>query len=241
MSFHAFFSFSSGLSAPLSVPKGTKQSYIEHIQHVEKTLGLKRTKYKDHPIHWDRFKRDISKVDDKVLCEAVQEHNAWVRKCYENFRFWSKHPFTVGKGHQDKGPNRAYPIGWESEQVTPEDAQLFWHGFEMLDVPVDKWTREYYVNRMELLYEVMRGRDSEGVSFDEKPLTEKQAAAVIRIFDQYLDAHDTRLDVPRGRDYLASSSDGGYDWCEKCCCAVHPDDIGDCTKKKCPLLEERDL
>lgn len=240
MSFHVFFSFSSGLSSPLSVPKGTKQSYIEHVERVENTLGLKRTKYKNNPQNWCGFKRDLSKIDDNVLCETVLAHNDWVRDCYDNFGFWSKHPFTVGKGHQDAGPNRAYPIGLEAEQITPEDAQLFWHGFETLDVPVEKWTREYYVNRMEHLYEVMRGRDSEGVSFDVKPLTEKQAAAVVRIFCQYLDAHDMRLDVPRDRDYLASSHDGGYDWCEKCCRAVHPDDTGHCTKKKCPLREERD-
>jgi hypothetical protein len=224
MSFHVFFSFSSGLSAPLNVPQGTKQSYIEHVEHVEKTLGLKQTKYKDNPIHWDNFRRNLSKIDDKVLCETVQEHNDWVRCSYDKFEEWSKNP-----------------VKKNAEQITPEDAQLFWHGFETLEVPVEKWTREHYVNRMEHLYEVMRGRDSEGVSFDEKPLTGKQAAAVIRIFDQYLDAHDMRLDVPRDRDYLASSYDGGYDWCEKCCCAVHPDDIGGCTKKKCPLREERGL
>jgi hypothetical protein len=241
MSFHVFFSFSSGFSAPLKVPKGTKQSYIEHVERVEKTLGLKRTKYKDNPIHWESFNRDLSKIDDEVLCETLQQHNAWVRECYNNLGFWSKHPFTIGKGYEDQGPNKTYPAGWAAETITPEDAQLFWHGFEQIEVPVEKWTQEYYVNRMQHLYEVMRGRDSEGVCFDEKPLTEKQAAAVIRIFDQYLDAHDMRLDVPRDRDYLASSYDGGYDWCEKCGCAVHPDDIGDCAKKKCPLREERDL
>lgn len=223
MSFHVFFSFSTGLATPLKVPKGTKQSMLEHVEEIEKTLGLTREKYLDNPIHWDRFKRDLSKIGDKVLCETVQEHNAWVRHCYDKFCEWSK-----------------TPVKENSEQITPKDAELFWHGFETLNVPLEKWTREYYVNRMEHLYEVMRGRDSEGVSFDEKPLTPKQAAAVIRIFDQYLDDNDMRLDVPRDYDYLASSYDGGYDWCEKCCCAVHPDDIGDCTKKKCPLIYERE-
>lgn len=237
MSFHVFFGFSSGLSKPLTVPKGTKKSYIQHVEHVEKALGLERTKYKDNPIHWDSFKRDFSKIDDEVLCETVGEHNSWVTDCWEAFSHWSKHPFTAGKGHQAEGRDRAYPIGWKSEKITPEDAQLFWHGFEMLKVPAEKWTRQYYVARMEHLYEVMRGRESEGTSFDVKALTPEQAAAVIRIFDQYLDSHDMRLDVPKGYDYLASSYDGGYLWCEKCG-AVAPDDGYSCRKRKCPIRAE---
>lgn len=238
MSYHVFFTFAAGLSKTLSVPKGTKKSYLEHVERVEKTLGLARVRYQDNPVHWDDFKRDFSKIDDELLCQTVLKHNAWVRQSYADFTFWSEHPFTVGKGHQDQFPNTAFPAGWEAEQITPDDAKLFWHGFEMLEVPVDRWTREYYVSRMEHLYEVMRGREHEGVSFDAKRLNEKQAAAVIRLFAEYLDAHDMQLDVPRHHDYLASSYDGGYEWCDNCGCAVHPDDIGSCKKKKCPLREE---
>ena len=104
-------------------------------------------------------------------------------------------------------------------------------------MPPERWTDDYFRDRMEHLYEVMRGRESEGVTFDAKPLTEKQAASIIRIFDQFLDPCDLRLDVPNGRDYLASSSDGGYDWCEKCGPMVW-DDVGDCRKRGCPLLKE---
>ena len=211
---------------------------LEHVEEIEKTLGLTREKYLENPVHWDSFKRDFTKIDDEILCKAVEEHNAWVRDCYKKIAHWAEHPFEIGKGHQAKGLDAAYPIGWESETLTPDDAKEFWHGFEMLVVPSAKWTSEYYVARMESLYEVMRGRESEGVSFDEKPLTPKQAAAVIRIFDQYLDDHDMRLDVPNGHDYLASSYDGGYEWCEKCG-AVSPDDANSCSKKKCPIRAER--
>lgn len=241
MSFHVFFAFSSGLSAPISVPQGLKQHYIKHVESVERTLGLERVKYLDNPIYWNTILWDRSKIPDALLCETVLKHNVWVRECYENLAFWSSRPFTVGKGSRDDGPNRFWPAGWLAEEITPDDAQLFWHGFNILDVPVEKWTREYYVSRMEHLYEVMRGRNSEGVTFDAKSLTEKQAAAVIRIFDQYLDAHDMRLDVPHGHDRLASSYDGGYDWCDKCCRAIDPDDIGDCKRRKCPLREEREI
>lgn len=87
------------------------------------------------------------------------------------------------------------------------------------------------------LYEVMRGRKSEGVTFDEKALTPKQTAKVIILFSEFLDHHDIRLDVPNGRDQLASSTDGGYDWCEKCG-AMDPDDVPDCRKRGCPLRKE---
>jgi len=222
MSFPVFFMFSSGLAKPLCVPKGTKQAIMEHVEKVEKVLGLKRVKYEDNPTHWDSFKRDFSKINNDVLCSTVIRHNNWVRAYYDNFGEWAAHPVTEN-----------------AEQITPEDAQLFWHGFETLDVPPEKWSKDYYRARMEHLYEVMRGRESEGVSFDEKPLTPKQAAAVVRLFEEYLDPGDLRLDVPKDRDYLASSYDGGYEWCEKCG-AITPEDADVCAKKKCPLRAERE-
>jgi len=237
MSYHVFFSLSTGLSTSIQVPKGSKSSILSYVNEVEAKLGLKREKYKDNPVHWDRWNRDLSKIEGKLLCTTVEHHNRWVREWYENFAFWAEKPFTVGKGYQDEGPNRRYPVGWGSETITPDDAKEFWHGFEMLEVPLGKWTREYYVARMEVLYEVMRGRPSEGITFGTKALTPRQAAEVINLFSEYLDSHDMRLDVPKDRDYLASSYDGGYDWCEKCG-AVTPEDGIACRKRKCPLREE---
>jgi hypothetical protein len=61
-----------------------------------------------------------------------------------------------------------------------------------------------------------------------------------------------RLDVPQrpgrkfdGMDYLASSSDGGYEWCSGdhgtgCFKPIHPDHVCECKRKKCPLREERE-
>ena len=86
---------------------------------------------------------------------------------------------------------------------------------------------------MEVLYDVMRGNENEGITFGEKKLTPKQASAVVRLFSEFLDKHDRRLDVPNGHDYLASSYDGGYWWCEKCG-AITYDDAESCGKRKCP-------
>jgi hypothetical protein len=218
MSVHVFFSFSSGLKSPLFVPKGTKEGCIAHVTDVERKLGIARTQYLDNSVQWDTaFKWDIKAIDDALLCETVLEHNDWVRSLYESFGEWSQEPIKDG------------------ETLTPQDAQEFWFGLEILDVPIEKWTEDYYRNRMEHLYEVMRGRDSEGVSFDTKGLTPRQAAEVIILFSEYLDEGDIRLDVPAGHDELAASSDGGYEWCEKCGKAIDPDDIDGCHRKQCPL------
>lgn len=228
MSFSVFFSFSVGLSASLMVPKGSKAQFVEHVAEVSRTLGLKVAE-KSHPDnspswdHWaDNFRQGFPDVPDELLCKTVEEHNTWVRWVYDRFATWSKDPVSDG------------------EELTPADAATFWHGLELLKVDPDRWTRDYYVERMGELYEAMRGRKygAAGMTFDAKPLTPRQCAAVINLFDQYLDNHDMRLDVPKGHDRLASSYDGGYDWCTKCG-AVTPEDGEACGKRKCPLREER--
>lgn len=218
MSYHVFFAFSTGLTGPIQAPKGTLQSWLDHVEQIEETLNLKREQYHGNPVHWDSRKR-FEGVSDETLCEEVEEHNAMVRRLYADIETWSRQP-----------PENA-------ETITPEDAAKFWHALEILTVPPARWTRDYYRTRMDYAYSVMRGVPSEGVDFGAKALNQKQAAAVINLFAEYLDAHDMRLDVPKGRDYLASSYDGGYEWCEKCG-AVTLDDGNACTKRKCPIREE---
>jgi hypothetical protein len=227
MSFQVFFMFASGLATPLKVPSGTKQRIIDHVLEVEKVLSLKREKFEDNSVHWDHFDDNYrngfpSVTDDEILCSTIRDHNEWVRSVYKDFADWAEKPVADG------------------ETITPDDAQEFWHGFSELTVPLARWTDGYYRDRMEHLYEVMRGRSNQGVDFDARPLTVKQAAAVINLFATYLDIGDIRLDVPNGYDHLAASIDGGYTWCEKCG-PVHPGDYDDetgCGKRKCPLRNE---
>lgn len=225
MSFHVFFSFSQGLAERIRVPAGLKRTIMEHVEDVESALGLKRTRYKKNPVHWDTFdpeyRNGFPSVDDETLCRAVQAHNAWVRGIYYTIAKYAKEPYK-GKG---------------GEWLTPKDAQKFWHGLEMLDVDPHRWTMEYYRDQMDHVYEVMRGREDRGVTFDAKPLDPQQASAVVNLFAVYLDSNDLRLTVPNDRDYLASSYDGGYSWCEKCG-AVASDDVGFCKKRKCPINAE---
>jgi hypothetical protein len=252
MSYAVHFSFSLGLSVPLTVPKGTKQSLIDHVAEVERVLELKRIKpYSQHDRdaghadHWDSFGREKAwaDIDDELLCKTVQHHNAWVVETYKWFGIWAKEPFSVPVKRTNE--NCLYWYVTEVETITPEDAREFWPGFTTLDVPVERWSRDYYQNRMEHLYEVMRGRPQEGVTFDAKALTEQQAGAVINLFSEYIDLHDIRLEVVQspgrgfnGQDRIASSHDGGYTWCDGCFKPIDYDCIGECKKRGCPLLKE---
>lgn len=222
MSYKAFFSFASGINKTIIVPTGTIEKIREHISDIEVTLNISREKYLDNPVYWKHI--DYSSVDDKTLCESAQEHNSTVITFYENLRKWAEESIISG------------------EDLTNEIFQELLVGLQLITVPPNRWTGEYYTAKMETLYEVMRGREYEGISFGAKKLTEKQAAQVILLFSEFLDTHDRRLDVPKGQDYLASSYDGGYEWCE-ICGAVTLDYISDrCKRKsKCPLrIEEED-
>lgn len=219
MSVETYFLFSAGLSGPLTVPVGTKAAIREHVEKTEAALGLRRSKHEDSPTHWT-YPAGFSDIDGKVLCEAVERHNAWVRTLHAKLGDWAKSPPEPG------------------ETMTPEDAAEFWHALELLIVPPDRWTETYYRARMDALYEAMRGRDGEGVIFDAKALTAKQAGAVIGLIEQYLDPADLQLEVPDGCDYLASCYWGECEWCGECGKAKLPEDGATCRRRKCPLTEK---
>lgn len=217
-SVHVYFAFSLGLKDAVTVPKGTLAGAIRHVEQIEETLGLKRSQFRDNPVHWDRYdphwRAGFPDVEDDEICRTVSNHNRWVRRFYDNLAKWAKEPVTDG------------------EVMTPEDAQQFWHGLQILSVRPERWTRHYYRERMEHYYEVMRGRPSEGVTFGVPKLTPKQAGAVIWLLSDLLDREDIRLEVPKGCDHLASSYDGEYEWCARCG-AVENDYAENCRKRGC--------
>lgn len=217
MSYHVFFGFAAGIKKTLKVPKGTKASIEQHIEEIESTLNIKREKYKNNPATWAH--NDFKDIGDKLLCNMAEEHNDWVRRVYYMLGKYSNSP---AKGGELLGP-RAFA--------------KYLPALTTIEVKPQRWTGDYYTNRMQALYEVMRGRESEGIFPEDKPLTERQAANVIRLFSEFLDTDDRRLDIPKGRDYLASSYDGGYEWCEKCG-AITYEDSQHCTKRSCPLLKQ---
>lgn len=219
--YQTFFSLSRGIEKPLRVPRGTAERCRAHVASVEKTLGYVPERYRDNPAHWN--KRQALEVTDAVLCDVASRHNRWVRGFYEDLARWS-----------------AESCEEPAEFLTNENIQTFWQGLECIEVPPERWTRDYYVDRMEHLYKVMRGNGSEGVSLGTKALTPKQAAAVVDLFAVFLDRWDCRLDAPKGYDGLKASDDGGYVWCEKCGPRVY-EDAQHCRRRECPVRAEGDL
>ncbi len=141
-------------------------------------------------------------------------HNEWVRRTYHDLAEWSQTPPADG------------------EALTPEQAEEFWPALEIINVPPERWTRDFYRARMQSLFNVMVGNEAEGTTFDEKPLSPRQAGAVILLFEQYLDRHDVRLSVPKGYDFLTED----YVWCERCGAAIYQGQP--CSRKHCLLREE---
>lgn len=209
MSFRVYFSMSTGLSKPITVQKGTLDRIGKDIHETEEALGIDLKEYRSKP---------KDGVSDERYCQVAEDHNIFVRWLYKHFESHSETPFPDG------------------EVITPEQSTAFWCGLREIDVPLERWSRDYYVARMEEMYESLRGR-GEGYFLNSKPLTERQAADVICLFGQWLDTHDCRPDVPKGYDHLACSDDGGYYWCEKCG-AVIEGDAANCRKRKCPIKEE---
>lgn len=226
MSYQLYFALSLSLSKPITVPKGTLKEIMERIQLTEKELGYETEQVgTSNSKHWKRadvsthpvFIGVVAGLTNEKFCEVAEGHNQFVRELYEDFARYSETPAIDG------------------ETITPEQSQEFWHGLQIIEVPASRWTGDYYRARMDALYEAMRGRDGEGMVFEARPLTPRQAADVINFLSSYLgDPDDLRLDVPRGCDYLASSADGGYEWCERCG-AVTSEYAANCKRRKCPV------
>ena len=214
----AYWFFAQGLSRSVYAPVGTMAEIRQHVEWVEETLGIEREKYLENPVRWKTGYR-YEGIDDEVLCEVASEHNRWQKRLFDDFQKWA-----------DNKP------GEGMEEITPEYAEWFFPALQEIIVPVQRWSRDYYQERMEVYYEAMRGREAEGITLGCRPLSVQQANAVVWLFSQILDEHDIRLEVPKGCDSLYSSDDGGYEWCEKCG-AVLPDDAAWCKKRKCPLRE----
>ena len=237
------FMFSTGLKSPMTVPAGTLADAQEHVQDVQETLGLVVTKHMDNPARW-RDTTPTVEITDEELCDLAREHNEWIDELWENLGKWHESP----------------PTG-ETETLTPEDAATFWHGTRKIKVPLERWDRRYYRERMEEVYNILRGQDVAGVHWGEKPLTPRQAAGVLWLISEHLgiDVGDQRLEAPREwvwsrkarrmklvqLDEIQPSNgyDGnGYEWCERCGAVATDSEVEtDCPRRKsqCPVKRDR--
>ena len=187
-----FFQLSSGLEQTIKVPPGTCAALKKHFEAVTKTLDLKVSQFKDNPPHWEKHSPSAH-VPNHIASDGVFGHNRLVRKLYYDLARWAEAP-----------PD-------EYEELTPAFAKTIWYGFSFLQLNYDRWTADVYHEEMEVLFDVMQGKETDGITFGEDNLTDKQAAAVISLFSMYFDKDDVRLELPNDCGFLVTS-DQIY-WC----------------------------
>lgn len=216
MPFHVFFDFSTGLSGDVTVREGTFETMCKQVDETEKILGIECEEY-NGVLRWKHPLVRNEELTDEEYCSIVDDHNWRVRWFYNH----------LVECQENAPKNR--------EIITPEMAETFWFGLTILSVPLNRWTDEYYQARMDAMYDCLRGRESEGMSYGSDALSVSQAKDVIVMFSQWLDKGDIRLDVIKGEDRLCRSDD--YQWC--CSCgAVDFDDI-DIDEEYCFECQEK--
>jgi hypothetical protein len=256
MSYHVFFAFSTGLKKAIKVPKGTLAKITQQIADTERICGLTRTPAytpegeKQRPgWHWTGAEKAMRAkagpeidsslpnwwLDDRARDErigamstAVINHNGFVRNLYEDLGKW----WEVTKWKRGS-----------SETITSRQAEEFWGGLRILELPRVLWTRDHFVDRMAHLYSLLSTGESEGVTLNCSAFNATQTAALIDIFEGELDqwGFDCRFAVPLDEnlqpyDQLVTSYDGGYDWCSYCG-PIHSDDFF-ARCRVCPRAKE---
>ncbi|HND33365.1 MAG TPA: hypothetical protein PLA94_25375 [Myxococcota bacterium] len=245
------FTFSVGIKEQMAVKKGFLKDVKAHLERVVVKLGFVVSRkepsdlYPHGTAYW-YLPRDVEKeLDGELYCRIAMDHAAWLEYVTEDLRRWSKEP----------------PKG-ETELLRPEDCVEFWYGLSQIHVPFEKWSREYFIWRMEAAYAFLRGYEVEGHSANGmKPLSIEQANTVIWMMAEllHLDRHDVRMEAPkkwrrvrksvggRGRMVLKQTDmlepcDGhngeGYAFCESCGPVVQEYGSTGCPRRKCPLREE---
>lgn len=246
------FIFSVSLKDQMMVKKGFLESAKTHLDYVAVKLGFvverqePSAAYPNGVAHW-RIPHDLEKkIDGALYCRVAMEHAEWLEDTKENLRKWSKEP----------------PTG-ETEWLRPEDCIEFWYGLSPIEVPFEKWSREYFIWRMETVYQFLRTGEAEGCNSNGvKPLSVEQADLVIWMISEllHLDRHDVRMSVPkkwrwirrpgsRGRMVLKQTDviqpDGLYDgngylFCEQCGPILDGYEGTGCPRRKCPVRTEEE-
>jgi hypothetical protein len=242
MSIETRFKFTQGLLKPIEVKAGTLAMIESHKAMLVEVFGLSGDPSQWHWTISSKLRTRCVPSSHRMDLVPAREDDAGL--------LTDKHVRAISCAHRRLvdvvwariATDQAAPLGEEPETITVEQAAEFWPVLSLsIDVPFWRWTAEHYHDRMEHAYEVMRGRSSEGVHFDEEPLTIRQANAAIRIFSQWMDEHDVRLEVPNGHDMLKRSDTGGYDWCEHCGAIDEYEvrsEVSGCERgKDCPLRE----
>jgi hypothetical protein len=194
--FKVFFDFTVGFSRDLYFPAGTYQRVFSVIRETEKQLRIPIETYRGE-LRWGAWSGEH--LDDDKYCDIAWDHNRMVERFYKNCT-----------------EATTYPTKKRPERITVNAAKRLFVGLRRIEIQPERWSAAHYQKKMQSIYKVMRGQESEGATFDSDPLTVSQARAVIILFSQFLDRHDIRLDVCKGDDWLTNSYDEGYFWCSGC-------------------------
>lgn len=213
MSYQTFFNFSDSLLQDLVVPTGTVKRVRDHICKTAEALQIKP--FDEQAWVWD----NNTAVNDEVLCAAVEEHNRFVMHFHDQLSAWAEKPMSEG------------------ETFTVSESKRLFKFLNTMRVPLERWSEEYFIEQMRVIYEVMRGRSENGITFDAKPLSPEQCDAVLTLFSEFMDKHDVRVAVLKGKDMIGSRYYGEWDWCEKCAASIAVEDRG-CAKRGCPVRKE---
>lgn len=269
MPYHIFFGFATGLKETMTVPKGTLAELQRMVAMTEETLELKRKKPRkqyagDHTTwlcseheltktmrrHQRRRKADtITWRDLEAIVHEMERGitswNDYTRKFYGLLSACSE-----PDGWQKPTPYQSHK---ESEELTPETFKEY-IGFlrQRIEWPREFWSREYWMDYLTHIWKVLGGDESRGIELGCEPLSFEQRKAMLWLIEGEQDqwGYDSRAEQPLDENDepcgdLASSYDGGYDYCDGPGCGrpYHPDySLRKCNacpqKMKCGLREK---
>jgi len=144
--------------------------------------------------------------NDDELCEFARDHNRFVGWLWDSIQEFGDKPC-------EDNPVMLTDAYFKSIHAILKEVK----------VPIDRWSKDHYIDRMEAMFGIMTGNDADGIEFGSAPLTPEQAGSVIWLMDAMfgIDQHQADLEVPKGCDYLLANED--YHWCENCGAVTYED------------------
>lgn len=169
----------------------------------------------------------------RAVCDRLHRHAELIRDLYEDL---------TEEGQRRLVADERAIAGASVVEWTPDAAADLWHALDPIEVPIELWTKDHEQRVLERAYEVLRGRGDGEYRLRGRPLTAEQAGSVLWLFEHLLHlphGDDLRLEVPRGRDFLAPSDD--YEWCSTCGAVFYEDVdhyVRTCRRRGCDLRKE---
>lgn len=163
---------------------------------------------------------------NETMCWFMRHHNRLAKEIWNHL----ENDCKSNEELIDVTPEMAREVGYYEDKYGNQRMELFTE----VTVPHSRWTPQYYVEEMNLKFDELQ----------EKGLTKEQAFECILTFEEYLDKHDVRIELPKGDDTLYAGDDCVF--CEKEGEYRHQNDSDlqydcwHCKEKECQNYEEFD-